>query len=355
MTTPPHDTPEPGRGAFAAPVQEAIGIVGAGQVGCYVGARLAAAGATVTLVGRERVLDTLRAHGLGYSDHLGHRGEAPLPALRLATGVEAAAGAALVLVCVKSGATAQVAAQLAGVLAPGAVVLSLQNGVRNAAELARRLPGAVVLAGMVPFNVVELAPGRHHQATQGGLDAQHHPALEAWQPVFQRAGLPLTLHADMTPVLWGKLLINLSNPINALSGLPIRAMLQQRDFRRCMALAQREALSLLQEAGIRPARATPLPPRWVPALLQAPDAVFVRLAQRMVAIDPHARSSMADDLARGRVSEVDALNGEIVALARGLGRPAPVNARLVALMREAEAGRRRPWRAGELLAQLRAA
>ena len=332
-----------------------ICIYGAGHIGCYVGARLAAAGADVTLIGRPRVLDELRAHGLGYSDYLGRHGEVPAAALRLATGPEAAAGAALVLVCVKSGATAEVGGLLHGVLAPGTPVLSLQNGLHNAEVLAERLPGCTVLAGMVPFNVVPLAPGRYHQGTQGRLDAQRHDALARWQPLFERAGLGLALHDDMAAVQWGKLLLNLNNPINALSGLPIRAMLHERTLRRCMALAQREALGLLRAAGIRPARMTPLPPQWVPALLGLPDALFLRLAQRMLAVDPHARSSMADDLAKGRVSEVDHINGEIVALARRLGRSAPVNARLVALMREAEAGGRKDFDGAQLLAQLRAA
>ncbi|MBN8510848.1 MAG: 2-dehydropantoate 2-reductase [Burkholderiales bacterium] len=333
---------------------DAVCVYGAGHIGCYVGARLAAAGARVTLIGRARVVDELRRNGLGYSDYLGRRGEVPAAALQLGTGPEAAAGAALVLVCVKSGSTAEVAALLGTVLAPGTVVLSLQNGLHNAEVLARRLPACAVLAGMVPFNVVPLAPGRYHQATQGQLDARRHEALVRWQPLFARAGLALALHDDMPAVQWGKLLLNLNNPINALSGLPIRAMLHDTAFRRCMALAQQEALAILRAAGIRPARMTPLPPRWVPALLRLPDALFLRLAQRMLAIDPHARSSMADDLDKGRVSEVDFINGEIVALARRLGREAPVNARLVALMREAEAGARKVWTGPQLLARLRA-
>jgi 2-dehydropantoate 2-reductase len=308
----------------------------------------------VTLVGRARVLDELRAHGLGYSDYLGKRGEMPATALQLGTGPEAAAGAALVLVCVKSGATDEVGALLGEALAPGTVVLSLQNGMHNAEVLAARLPSCTVLAGMVPFNVVTLAPGRFHQATQGRLDAQRHDALARWQPLFVRAGLCLALHDDMPAVQWGKLLLNLNNPINALSGLPIRAMLHDRMLRRCMALAQREALDLMRSAGIRHARMTPLPPQCLPALLGLPNAIFLRLAQRLLAVDPHARSSMADDLAKGRVSEVGFINGEIIMLARRLGRSAPVNARLVALMREAEAGARTRWSGAELLAQLRA-
>jgi len=309
----------------------------------------------VTLVGRTRVVDELSAHGLGFSDYLGQRGEVPATALRLATEARAAAGAALVLVCVKSGATDEVGGLLHGVLAPGTPVLSLQNGVRNVQVLAARLPQSVVLAGMVPFNVVQVASGRYHQATQGRLDAQRHDALARWRPLFERAGLGLALHDDMTSVQWGKLLLNLNNPINALCGLTIRTMLHDRLLRRCMALAQREALQLMRVAGIRPARMTAVPPQWLPWLLRLPDAMFLRLAQRMLAVDPHARSSMADDLVRGRVSEVGHINGEIVALAERLGRHAPVNARLVALMREAEDGGHRDYSGAELLARLSAA
>ena len=330
-------------------------IFGAGQVGCYVGARLAHAGNAVRLVGRAPALDALRRHGLDFSDYLGARGHVDGATLQLSQTPDAAAGADLVLVCVKSGDTDAAAAQLAAVLSPGAVVASLQNGVGNAERLARLLPGQVVLAGMVPFNVVPLGDGRFHQATEGALQLQRHPDFEAWANIFARAGLPVGLHEDMAPLLWGKLLLNLANPVNALSGLPVQAMLAQRAYRRCVALAQAEAIALMRAAHLRPARMTPLPPAWTPRLLGLPDAIFLRLARRMLEIDPHARSSMSYDLERGRPGEVDWLNGEIVRLAQTLGRGAPVNARLVALMHGAEAGGRRQWGATALLAELQRA
>jgi 2-dehydropantoate 2-reductase len=260
-----------------------------------------------------------------------------------------------VLVCVKAGATPDAGAALAAVLKPGAVVLSLQNGLANAETLRHLLPLQVVLPGMVAFNVVPTAPGSFHQATAGGLAAQDHPVLRLWQAAFAAAGLPLGLHADLAPVQWGKLLLNLGNAINALSGLPLLAMLQQRDYRRCMALAQREALQLMRARGIAPARLTPLPAAWVPALLELPNALFVRLARRMLEVDPQARSSMADDLDKGRPSEVDWLNGEVVRLAEmGQGR-APINARLARLVHGAQAGGPRVWAAPALLAELRGA
>src|SRR6185369_10175275 len=156
----------------------------------------------------------------------------------------------------------------------------------------------------------------------------------------------------MAPVQWAKLVLNLNNAVNALSNLPLQAQLSERAFRRCTAHAQREALALLAAAGISVARLTPLPPTWIPSVLRLPDAVFTRLAGRMLAIDPQARSSMWEDLEAGRTTEVDYLNGEIVALATRLGRTAPVNARLVALVREAERGPRRAWSGPELLADL---
>jgi 2-dehydropantoate 2-reductase len=332
-----------------------IVVMGAGHIGCYVGARLASAGAAVQLVGRPRVLAEVLQHGLGWSDLRGGQGHAEAAAFTLAQAPGAVPADALVLVSVKSGATEAVGHQLAACLLPGTTVLSLQNGLFNAERLAALLPQCTVLAGMVPFNVVPLGTSRYHQATQGRLEAQAHAALVPWLPLFERAGLSLTQHADIKAVQWGKLLLNLNNPINALSGLPVKAMLMQRDYRRCMALAQEEAVACLHAAGLKPARMTPVAPRWMPSLLRLPNAVFLRLAQRMLAMDPHARASMADDLDKGRVSEVDFINGEVVRLGQAHGVATPVNARLVALMRQAEAGGQRQWAAPDLLATLRQA
>jgi 2-dehydropantoate 2-reductase len=157
---------------------------------------------------------------------------------------------------------------------------------------------------------------------------------------------------DMPAVQWSKLLMNLNNAINALSGIPLAEELAQRDYRRCLAAAQREALELISEARIPLARVTPMPARWMPRLLELPDGIFRRLARRVIAIDPSARSSMWEDLEAKRVTEVDYIQGEIVALAERLHRRAPINAALVALVRAAEAGGRRDYRGDELLTAL---
>jgi 2-dehydropantoate 2-reductase len=309
--------------------------MGTGAIGAFVGGCLQAAGVAVHFVGRPRMLDALRTQGLRVTQLDGRAAHLPAAALQLHAQPPAGLAPALVLLCVKSGATAEAARALAAVLPAGTLVLSLQNGVRNAELAQAAAPGLVLRAGMVAFNVAERAPRHLHRGTDGQLAAQHEPRLDAWAPVFARAGLPLALHADLRAVQWGKLLLNLNNPVNALSGLPLRAQLLTREHRRHFADLMEEGLGLLHAAGIEPARLTPLP--W-PALLRVlrlPTPLFRLVAARMLRIDAHARSSMADDLALGRPTEIDALSGELLRLAATLGREAPRNAAVVQAIRAA--------------------
>jgi 2-dehydropantoate 2-reductase len=146
----------------------------------------------------------------------------------------------------------------------------------------------------------------------------------------------------MLSLAWGKLLINLNNAVSALSGRTLIEELKQRDYRRVVAASQREGLALLRQAGIKPAKVGPVPPRLLPAVIASPDWLFRNLFLKGWKIDARARSSMADDLAAGRKTEVDYINGELVALAERLGRDAPVNRKIVDLVRAAEAGAG-PW------------
>lgn len=336
-------------------MKQRICVFGAGSIGCYVGGRIAAAGYPVTLIGRERLRPELMRSGLHLTDLLGADLRVKPDAFCFTTDAAMAADAELVMVTVKSADTAAAGRSLAKGLKPGTVVISFQNGMGNAGILRKAMQQHTVLSGMVQFNVLNRGGGHFHQGSEGGLEVELHPAVEPFRAAFAGAGLPLKQHADMLPVQWAKLLLNLNNPINALSNLPLRAELSQLAFRTCLAMAQEEALRLMGSAGIRPARLTPLPPHWIPGLLQAPDWLFRRLANRMLAFDPVARSSMWEDLEAGRITEVDWLNGEIVRLAGKMGRHAPVSSRVIALIREAETGGKRHWSGEELLKELKQA
>lgn len=326
-------------------------VMGAGSVGCFVGGLTQLAGVPVHFVGRPRVLAHLRKNGLRLTDQDGLDRHIPPLQLRLHEEPPAGIKPDLVLLCVKSGATAEAATALALTLPEGTRVISLQNGIGNAVQARAVAPQLRWHAGMVPFNIAELAPGHYHRGTGGALAAEGGAtdgALAAWQIALAGVGMKLKLHADLAPVQWAKLLMNLNNPVNALSGRPLRDELLERGYRRVLAALQEEALDLLDAAQRPVAQLSPLPPRRVLKLLRLPTPLFRLVAARMLRIDAKARSSMADDLAQGRTTEIDALSGEVVRLARSLQRTAPLNARMQALV-QAWPQRRQPYSPRELL------
>jgi 2-dehydropantoate 2-reductase len=320
-----------------------IVVAGAGSVGCYVGGCLALAGRDVTLLLRPALAAAIAGRGLRISDLEGVDRALPASAVKLATDPAAAfAEAEIILVTVKSGATAAMAGLAAEHAPSGATVVSLQNGIGNLDVLLARLGGmARVAAGMVPFNVVQTqaeggAP-RFHRATSGTmLVASGVPEL---REALNVPGLPVAEHGDMAGVLWGKLLLNLNNALNALCGVPLATQLADRRWRLVLAAQIAEALAVLKAAGIRPARIEGVPPAAIPRILRLPDWLFRRLARRLLAIDPEARSSMWEDLERRRATEIDFLQGAILSIAAKRNIRAPVTERIVHLVKEAEAMR----------------
>ncbi len=342
--------------AGSKPAKPRIAVFGAGMIGLYVGGLLAE-WADVAFIGRPTMLPPL-ADGLTLTDADGMRLDLPPGQFTTNTDPAALAGADLVLVTTKSMATQEAGEAIAAHAPLAAPVISFQNGVSNTDQLRALLPGRNVLAGMVPFNVAQRGPSHFHRGTGGGLMVELHPAMAPFEDVFSHPGITLQLRDDMPGVQWGKLLINMNNAINALSGVSLADELRQRDYRRAWALSLNEGMALLKAAKIEPVDPIAIPLKLWPQILALPDRIYTYLMAAVgggkVRVDPHARSSMADDLARGRVTEVDYLQGELVRLAEMLGRRAPVNARLAELVKAAEAGAP-PIGAKELYRDLKAA
>jgi 2-dehydropantoate 2-reductase len=248
--------------------------------------------------------------------------------------------AGIVLVTVKSADTADVADQIAQHAPQDAVIVSLQNGVGNVAVLQERLGGRRVLAGMVPFNVVAMGEGRFHRSTSGDITVGEDADNTA--SALSVPGLNLRASRDIAGVQWGKLIINLNNALSALSDMPLAAQLANRDWRRLFADQMAEGLAALRAAGITPASATPIPPNWTPTLLRLPDMIFNAILGRTMKIDPEARSSMWQDLKQGRRTEIDYLQGAVIALAEQNSVDAPLMRRIVALIKQAETAGKGP-------------
>lgn len=318
-----------------------ITIAGAGSVGCYIGGCLALAGRDVTLLGRPDLMHAVAVNGLRITDRDGR--DATVAPGRITTTTDPAtalARATLVLVTVKSAATSEMAQLIARHTPAGETVVSLQNGTGNAAALQRILgTSALVVAGMVPFNILQTRDAgdvpHMHRSTSGRI----HVAAGASKIVttLDVPGAPVRVHRDMTAVAWGKLMLNLNNALNALSGLTLRQQLTDRRWRLILAALAEEALDALRATGIRPARIDRTNPRLMPLGLRLPNALFKLASVAMPAMDPQARSSMWEDLERRRPTEIAYLQGAIIDLAARAGTNAPVNKRVSDLIRAAEA------------------
>ncbi|HUQ05088.1 MAG TPA: 2-dehydropantoate 2-reductase [Kofleriaceae bacterium] len=317
-----------------------IAIVGAGSIGCYVGGQLLAAGGhDVVFVGRPRLRDELGAHGLTVRN-FDKSTTVAADNVRVITEVDDPAVAAcdVALVCVKSAQTEEVAATLARVLRKDAIVASLQNGIHNAGVLRAALGPRHVLATIVSFNVVSRGEGLFHRAMNGPLMLERHddPRARRLVVALADAGLTAEERDDLAPDQWTKLIVNLNNAVSALSGAPTQQLLLTPGYRRILAAVVREALDVLRAAKIKPARLRGVPIGFMPAVMRLPTPLVRLVTRAQMKVDPEARSSMWEDLTRGRPTEVDYLNGEIVRLAKRSNVSAPINARIVDLIHAAE-------------------
>ena len=302
-----------------------ITVFGAGAIGCYVGGMLAAAGSDITFVGRPALRQRL-ANGLSVTAQGCQPRVVPTEKVLVVTLLSDAPPREAFLVCVNSGDTEDAARSIAEYAAASVPVISLQNGVTNPQVLASQLGADRVVPGMVGFNVVEAAPGDFQQTTEGEVITG--PKGAFFVEALRGTDIAAQVHQNMDGIQWSKLLLNLNNSLNTLSGIGLKAQLEDRQWRRILAGCISEAIAVARAEGVRLERIGKVHPTVSPYLLRLPNALFLRIAAAMVAIDPSARSSMADDYARGRKSEIGVLNGYIVERAGAHGIAAPLNQRV---------------------------
>ena len=288
-----------------------IAVMGAGAVGCYYGGMLARAGHKVTLVGRPTHVAAVRRSGLrlqtgAFDEHV--------PA-QASTDPDAVRGAQLVLFCVKSPDTEAAGRTLAPHLAHDAAIVTLQNGVDNAERLAATLGREVIPA--VVYVAVEMAGAghvRHHG--RGELLIGQGAGSEALVAAFGAAGVPVQVSNNVRGALWAKLIVNCAyNALSAITQLPYGRLVEGAEVPVVMRDVVDECLAVARAAAV-----------------QVPGDIH-QTVQQLAHTMPAQLSSTAQDLARGKKSEIDHLNGVVVRKGEALGVRTPVNRTLLALVK----------------------
>ena len=286
-------------------------VMGAGAVGCFYGGMLARAGQQAVLIGRPPHVEAIRRDGL-LMDTQSFREHVRIEARTDAAGI---AGAELVLCCVKSTDTAQAAAEMAPHLAPGAILLSLQNGYDNAQRLQEALGRPVYPA--VVYVATEMAgPGhlRHHG--RGELVIGPFAGSDKVVALFATAGVPVQVSDNVAGALWAKLVINcVYNALSAITQLPYGRIAPGEGIAGVMEDIVAECLAVATADGVD-----------VPGDIRAAVAAISRSMATQV-------SSTAHDVARGKKSEIDHINGYVIRRGVALGIATPVNRVLHALVK----------------------
>lgn len=289
--------------------------MGAGAVGCFYGGMLARAGHAVTLIGRLSHVDAVQAHGLRmqtqwFDEHV---------ALQASTEARAVAGADVVLFAVKSPDTESAGAEMLPHLRAGAFVLCLQNGVDNAERLRGVLPDHAVAAAVVYVATEMAGPGhlRHHGRGELLIEPSRHSAQFA--QALAAAGVPTEVSDNVRGALWAKLILNCAyNALSALGRLPYGELVLRPGVTDVMRDVVAECKAVAQAEGVT------LPPDV--------DTTVSRIPETM----PTQFSSTAQDLMRGKPTEIDHLNGHVMRRGEALGVPTPANRALWAMVKLAE-------------------
>ena len=288
-----------------------IAVMGAGAVGCYYGGLLARAGHEVTLIGRPGHVEAIRRTGLRLQT-----AELDIH-VPLAAGTEpdAVRDADIVLCCVKTSDTASAASAMAPFLRPDAVIVSLQNGIENPELLRAALPHEVIPTAVY---VATAMAGNGHVRHHGGgqLVIGQSPRSDTVATLFAAAGVPVEVSDNIEGVQWTKLIVNCAyNALSAITALPYGQLVRHDGVEQVLRDVVAECLAVAAEAGVVPAGDV-----W-------------KGVERIPRVMAEQTSSTAQDLQRGRRSEIDYLNGCIVRKGAALGVPTPANRLLQTLVK----------------------
>ena len=298
-----------------------IAVVGAGAVGGYFGGMLARAGAPVVFIGRPAFVEAVAKDGLlldttTFKERVNVSASADLAAAR---------DAEIILFCVKTTDTARTSRELATLISPGAIVVSMQNGADNAEQIhaaseIKALAAAVYVAASVPVTGTVKHVGRG-DVVLGPENEKTKRVAE----IFARAKVPCRISENLTGELWTKLVWNCAlNALSALGKVTYGEIIASADAKQVLEGTVYEVLAVAHAAGIKPTG------------LDDPQAALAgayKIAEQMAA----TRSSTAQDMMRGKKTEIDSLNGFIARKGRELGVPTPLNHALYTLVKLAEA------------------
>lgn len=322
-------------------------IFGAGLIGVYLAGCFIKRGADITLLARNKTMSALQS-GISVSDYLGNHFTSPqTPKFHNVEFSGKENSSALnqtqydvIWLTVKCTAVASIIDELQQVTQKNTVIICCQNGFGSELKLKEAFPDNLILSAVIGFNVAELPNAHWSRSTEGGLIIENTTQLPLSKALntLNSDLLPLYLSDDINAERWAKLQLNLANAVNALADIPIKEMIANKGFRRIISGLMNEHLNVTSALHIELPKVTAVNAHFIPMIMRLPNWVFKLVAQKMLAVDPTARTSMWHDLTNKRKTEIDFINGAVSRQAKELGLASPLNDQIIELIKAVENG-----------------
>ena len=314
-------------------------VFGAGLIGCYLGGVLTALGFSTGLVCRPNIKERLKS-GIRLTDYEHHQTHVQqldvINSDLISTDILPLKKADILWLTVKCTGIEPAITDIAPWVNKHTVIFCCQNGLGSDVLVKQTYPDNLVLRVMVPFNVVELSTGHYHRGSEGDMTIEHtdssYALVSSLVSKLHSELLPIKTTKDMNALLWAKLQLNLGNSVNALADIPVKAMLEQRYYRKVIALLMTELLNVADALDIKLPKITAVSAHKIPMILRLPNFIFSRVANKMLEVDPSARSSMWWDVSQGKPTEIEHINGAILKHGKTLNIACPANKKISELI-----------------------
>jgi len=311
-------------------------VIGLGAIGSIVGGLLAKSGENVILIGKKNQVEIINQKGIRID---GVNGSIVVENVHASTDLSLLNNVDVIVICVKSQDTQNLANSLKKHTKKSSLLISLPNGVRNS-KILKDTTGNKVVSSIVLFNALYSKPGKVELTFKGGLlveaDNSSLDVVKCLLNSLKKEGLESKIVDNIEGFLWSKLIVNLQIAVTALTGQTIKESIIDKDSRAVLIATMKEGIYVLEQSGISFKTLPNIDPRRIIRRLSLFNSTLLKIGSRIMGLKENARNSMWQSLSRGKSTEIDYINGEIVNLARKNNLNAPINTMLVELVKEAE-------------------
>jgi len=310
-------------------------IIGIGAIGTVVGAILRKSGNDVLLIVKENQIETISKKGLKVT---GLKKSINVNDIKTTSDLSSLKDTDVIIVCVKSQDTKKLANDIKKYINKSSLFISLQNGTRNS-EILEEETGHNAISGVVMLNALNLNTGEARITIKGGVLLGYKNKYETEIKIiidsFKKFGLTSYSKRDIKSYQYSKLIVNLQNAVTALTGQTVKESIIDSNSRRILTETMKEGMDVLEKSKI-PIKTLPeMDPIKIIKRLSFFNSIFLKLGSRLMKID-NAKTSMLQSILRGKPTEIDYINGEIVRIAKENNLKAPINNKLVELVKEIE-------------------